>query len=297
MVISEQYPELEGKYNRLEQILTDMESVAIGFSGGVDSSLIAFVASRLLADRALAVTIRSPVESPEETEQAIQIAQQAKIRHLVVDMNDLADPVFVANPPDRCYHCKLRRFQALREIAKENDLRWMADGTNADDAGYYRPGMRALAEIGVRSPLSEAGLKKSEIRELSRILNLPNWAKPAAPCLATRFPYNVQLTQENIRRVAQAESYLHRKGFTTIRVRVHPDLSDQSASSEPKNLDLARIEVDIQSFPRILEIGEEIVAYLHNLGYGYVTLDLAGYRSGSMDEGLIPATSIKPQGN
>ncbi len=244
----------------------------IGFSGGVDSSLLTWVANAVLKEHMLAVTVRSPVESPEETELTLDLAQLGNFRHLVVDMDDLADPVFAANPPDRCFHCKLRRFQTLQAIARQQGIEWLADGTNADDASDYRPGLRALQQIGVRSPLAEAGLTKSEIRALGQALGLPNWNKPAAPCLATRFPYYTHLTREEIERVGQAETYLHGLGFTHVRVRVHQDM--------------ARIEAAPENFVDLLTQREQIVAELRQMGYAYVALDLLGYRTGSMNETL-----------
>lgn len=261
------------KYARLQEILRAMQSVIVAYSGGVDSSLVAWVAHAVLGERALAVTVRSPVESPEETRLAIDLAHLAGFRHLVVDMDDLADPVFVANPPDRCFHCKLRRFQALRSLAEgQQPTPTLLDGTNADDAGDYRPGLRALEQVGVRSPLKEAGLAKAEIRKLAQFLGLPNWNKPAAPCLATRFPYDTPLTRDGIQRVGQAEAYLHSLGLPAVRVRVHGEL--------------ARIEAPIADFPALLAQRELIVARLRELGYPYVTLDLMGYRTGSMNEVL-----------
>lgn len=249
-----------------------MGSVTIGFSGGVDSSLVAWVAHAVLGEKMLAVTVQSPVESPDETRLAIDLAQLGGFRHQVVVMDDLADPVFAANPPDRCFHCKLRRFRALQALAKEHQLAWLADGTNADDAGDYRPGMRALQEIGVRSPLAEAGFTKVDIRALAQALGLPNWNKPAAPCLATRFPYDTRLTYEEIERVGQAEAYLHRLGFSSVRVRVHQDL--------------ARIEAPAEDFGALLAMREQIASHLNQLGYTYIALDLLGYRLGSMNETL-----------
>jgi len=270
--------ELAEKLVRLEQIIREMESVAVGYSGGIDSSLVAWVAGRILGENMLAVTIRSPVEAPEETELAIQVARQAGFRHRVVDMDDLADPIFVTNPPDRCYHCKLRRFSALQALAAQEGLRWIADGSNTDDAGVYRPGRRALAELGVCSPLSQAGLNKADIRQIAHALGLPNWNKPAAPCLATRFPYYTKLTRAGIERVGKAETYLHGLGFQQVRVRVH--------DSGLPNHEMARIEAEVTQFPELIAQRTAVVQTLHDLGFEEITLDLLGYRSGSMDAGL-----------
>lgn len=271
-------PELAEKLARLEEVLRQLGSVALGFSGGIDSSLVAWVGSRILGERMLAITIRSPVESPEETALAIEFAKEAGIRHLVVDIDDLADPLFSSNPPDRCYHCKLRRFGELRKLADREGLQAIVDGSNTDDAGVYRPGRRAIQELGVISPLSLAGLNKTNIRRLSKALWLPNWDKPAAPCLATRFPYNTQLTREAIEQVGQAESYLHSLGFRTARVR-----SENST---------ARIEVEVPAFAELINHCNEISQTFSQLGFRHTTLDLAGYRSGSMDEGLAEANII-----
>jgi uncharacterized protein len=230
------------------------------------------VAYEQLGERVLAVTARSPVEMPAETEVAIGLAERIGCRHMVVSVDDLADPTFVANPPDRCYHCKARRFKLLADLARQEGLTWLADGTNADDLEVYRPGRRALAELGVRSPLAEVGLTKAEVRAISRALDLPTWDKPSAPCLATRFPYGTQITRQALEQVAEAETYLHELGFNPVRVRYHGDL--------------ARIEVEPEALPRAFQLRESITARLRELGFTYIALDLLGYRSGSMDEVL-----------
>ena len=250
-----------------------MQSVMVAYSGGVDSSLVAWMAHAVLGERLLSVTVRSPVESPEETRKAIELAELVGFRHEVIDIHELENPRFAANPPDRCYLCKLMRFQALHTLsASQSPTPILVDGSNADDMGDYRPGMRALAELGVRSPLREAGLTKAEVRTLSYSLGLPNWDKPAAPCLATRFPYGTRLVTKAIQKVGEAEAYLYALGLHAVRVRVHGDL--------------ARIEVQPTEFSTVLEQRQQIAGHLRQLGYAYVALDLLGYRTGSMNEVL-----------
>jgi uncharacterized protein len=265
-------PDLVQKGEKLYNLLAGMESLVVAFSGGVDSGLLCAMGQAALGDRLLAVTVRSPVESAGDNETAAAVAQQVGFAHRVVDFDDLAAPEFVANPPDRCYHCKLARFKAIQHIAAGAGAGSIAEGSNADDASDYRPGARAVRELGIRSPLAEAGLTKADIRALSRALGLQIWDRPSAPCLATRFPYGSPVTREGLVQVAGGEAYLRGLGFQPVRVRHFGDT--------------ARIEV---APPRIGELflsREAILEHFRDLGFTYVVVDLAGYRSGSMNEVL-----------
>lgn len=265
---------LKVKLSRLRGILSEMGSVLIAYSGGVDSTFLLDMAREVLPkDRLLAVTAMSPTYLEEEVEMARKTAEQLGVPHMVVATNEVDLEPFAENPPDRCYYCKLELFTELRKIAEERGLAVLAEGTNVSDLGDYRPGTRALAEMGVRSPLREAGLTKEEIRCLSRERGLPTWDKPALACLASRFPYGMAITRERLTQVGEAERFLRSLGLGQLRVRHHDTI--------------ARIEVEEKDMAAIMEHGKAIVEKLKALGYNYVALDLQGYRTGSMNETLV----------
>ena len=265
-------PLLLGKWDRLCALLERYGSVVVAYSGGVDSALLAYAAHTVLGDRMLAVTIESPLESEEARQNALAVAQEAGFPHRVLPMAMLENPKIRDNSPERCYHCKKAILAALQTIAGEEGFAVIVEGQNVDDARVYRPGRRAVIDCGAKSPLVESNLGKLEIRALAQALLLTVWNRPSAPCLATRFPYWTELSAEALMRVAKAESYLHALGLATVRVRV-----DGGA---------ARIEVPVTQMELILAHRKDVVQYLSELHFDYVTLDLAGYRSGSRDEGL-----------
>lgn len=263
---------LEQKYGHLKEILKGYGSVMVAFSGGVDSTLLLKVAVDTLQEKAIAVTSTGELYAPGEKEEAVKLARLIGAEHLIITGNELDSPVFTSNPPDRCYHCKKIEYGEILAVARARDVKVVIDGVNADDLNDYRPGIRAGIELGVSSPLKDVGLRKEEIRALSRKLGLPTADKPANPCLASRFPYGTPITAQGLRQVGASEIFLRKLGIPQVRVRHHGNL--------------ARIEVPGSYLKFVVEHAVEIESKLRELGYAYVALDLLGYRTGSMNETL-----------
>ncbi|MFQ5963755.1 MAG: ATP-dependent sacrificial sulfur transferase LarE [Candidatus Scalinduaceae bacterium] len=265
---------IEEKLSKVREIVKDMKSVVVAFSGGVDSTLVAKVCYEVLKDNSLAVTARSETYPDFEFEESKKLAKEIGINHLVINTSELAIEGFASNPPNRCYYCKTELFEKLKDIAKQHGFLHVADGANLDDMEDYRPGLEASKKLKVRSPLKEAGMTKNDVREASKMLNLPTWDKPAYACMSSRFPYGQSITMEKLKMVSAAEEYLRSLGLKQFRVRHHETI--------------ARIEVLPEDMHFVLKpsIRGELINKFKEIGFIYVTVDLAGFRSGSMNEVL-----------
>ena len=265
---------LQSKQDKLTKIVQELKSVAVAFSSGVDSTFLLKTAHDVLGDRTLAVTVRACLFPNREFDEAVQFAKTADIEHITVDVDAFGIAGFSQNPADRCYLCKTALFLQIRRAAEERGISHVIEGSNADDSGDYRPGLQAIAELGILSPLRESGLTKQEIRQLSREQGLPTWNKQSLACLASRIPYGEEITKERLAMIDMAEQYLLDAGFNQVRVRFHGNL--------------ARIETDEAGWQRLLNqsLREDIHRRFKELGFAYIAMDLLGYRAGSMNETL-----------
>ncbi len=261
---------LRERLRDIRGLLEQMEGAIVAFSGGVDSSLLLTLANEICKGKVIAVTASSQTYPRRELESARQVARLIGCEHLIIKTNELEDPRFSSNPLDRCYYCKLELFARLKAIATERGLSHILEGSTVDDLGDFRPGERALRELGVASPLRQASFTKQDVRSLARMLGLPNWDKPASACLASRFAYGLIITSEDLRRIEKLEDLLHELGFAQVRARFHGEL--------------VRIEVEPSRVGDVAgEVRNQVIQAARRLGFRYVTLDLQGYRTGSFN--------------
>lgn len=256
---------MQNKLKNLRHTLKEMKGILLAYSGGVDSTFLLKIAQEELGDKVMAVTIKTETQTPEEIIRAKKITRQWGIKHLIKDLSILTNREFAENPLDRCYICKKQMFQVMQEIARVYNLGYLVDGSNYSDLNEFRPGIKALKELKVRSPLQEVALSKEEIRLISKAMNLTVWNQPSNSCLATRIPYHEEITLDKLERIAKAEYFLHQLGITQVRVRCHDKL--------------ARIEVTEKDIPLLIEktIRGKIISQLRKTGFTYFSLDLAGY--------------------